>query len=79
MIYQYTPCMHIETVPTLYHQILMYINIIIIIIEREGEYPTSRWACVITLYGGHDLCNDIHKLEASFLAVCAHVAKPHVL
>ena len=30
------------------------------IIEREGEYPTSLWACVTTLYGGHDLCNDIH-------------------
>ena len=30
------------------------------IIEKEGEYPTSLWACVTTLYGGHDLCNDIH-------------------
>ena len=50
-----------------------------IIIEREGEYPTSLWACVTTLYGGHDLCNDIHRLEASVLAVCGHVAKPHVL
>ena len=49
------------------------------IIEREGEYPTSLWACVTTLYGGHDLCNDIHGLEASVLAVCGHVAKPHVL
>ena len=26
------------------------------------------------LYGGHDLCNDIHKLEASGLAVCAGYA-----
>ena len=49
------------------------------IIEREGEYPTSLWACVTTLYGGHDLCNDIHRLEASVLAVCGHVAKPHAL
>ena len=49
------------------------------ITEREGEYPTSLRACVTTLYGGHDLCNDIHKLEASFLDVCGHVAKPHVL
>ena len=49
------------------------------IIEREGEYPTSLWACVTTLYGGRDLCNDIHRLEASVLAVCGHVAKPHVL
>ena len=49
------------------------------IIEREGEYPTSLWACATTLYGGHDLCNDIHRLEASVLAVCGHVAKPHVL
>ena len=42
------------------------------IIERGGEYPTSLWACVTTLYGGHDLCNDIHKLEVSVLAVCGH-------
>ena len=49
------------------------------IIEKEGEYPTSLWAYVTTLYGGHDLCNDIHRLEASVLAVCGHVAKPHVL
>ena len=47
------------------------------IIEREGEYPISLWACVTTLYGGHDLCNDIHRLEASVLAVCGHVAKLH--
>ena len=39
------------------------------IVEREGEYPTSLWAYVTTLYGGHDLCNDIHMLEASFLTV----------
>ena len=50
-----------------------------IIIEKEGEYPTSLWACVTTLYGDHDLYNDIHRLEASVLAVCGHVAKPHVL
>ena len=49
------------------------------IIEREGEYPTSLWTCVTTLNGGHDLCNDIHRLEASVLFVCGHVAKPHVL
>ena len=49
------------------------------IIEREGEYPTSLWDCVTTLYGGHDLYNDIHRLDASVLAVCGHVAKPHVL
>ena len=38
-------------------------------------------ACVTTLYGVHDLCNDIHKLEATLnlLDVCGHVAKPHVL
>ena len=42
-------------------------------IERKGEYPTSQH-----FTGGHDLCNDIHKLEASDLAVCGHVAKPHV-
>ena len=30
------------------------------IIEKEGEYPTSLWYCVTTLYGGHDLCNNIH-------------------
>ena len=46
--------------------------------NREGEYPTSLWACVTTLYGVHDLCNDIHMLEASVLAVCGHVAKPQV-
>ena len=23
-----------------------------ILIEREGEYPTSLWTCVTTLYGG---------------------------
>ena len=47
--------------------------------RERGEYPTSLWACVTTLYGGHDLCNDIHRLEASVLAVCGYVAKPHVL
>ena len=30
------------------------------IIGKEGEYPTSLWAYVTALYGGHDLCNDIH-------------------
>ena len=54
-------------------------DITITYIIEEGEYPTSLWACVTTLYGGHDLCNDIHRLEASVLAVCGHVAKPHVL
>ena len=29
-------------------------------------------------YGVHDLCNDIHMLEASVLAACGHVAKPPV-
>ena len=29
-------------------------------------------------YGVHDLCYDIHVLEASVLAVCGHVAKPQV-
>ena len=52
------------------------------IIEREGEYPTSL-CTVTTLCRGHDLCNDIHRLEALVLAVCGHVhvhvAKPHVL
>ena len=32
---------------------------------EEGEYPTSLWASVTTLYGGHDLCNDIH-IESGF-------------
>ena len=32
-----------------------------IIIGKEGEYPTSLWYCVTTLYAGRDLCNDIHK------------------
>ena len=45
-------------------------------IEREGEYPTS---CITTLYLGHDLCDDIHRPEGSVVAVCGHVAKPHVL
>ena len=44
----------------------------------EGEYPTSLWACVTTLDGVHDLCIDIHMLEASMLAVCGHVAEPQV-
>ena len=38
------------------------------IIEKEGEYPTSLWYCVTTLYGGHDLCNDIH--EQSGFTIC---------
>ena len=45
--------------------------------NREGAYFTL-WACVTTLYGVHDLCNDIHMLEASVLAVCGHVAKLQV-
>ena len=48
------------------------------IIEKDGEYPTSLWYCVTTLYGVHDLCNNIHMLEASVLAVSGHVAKPQV-
>ena len=39
-------------------------------IIEEGEYPTSLWACVTTLYVVHDLCNDIHMLEASVLYSC---------
>ena len=31
-----------------------------IIIEKEGDYLTSLWYCVTTLYGVYDLCNDIH-------------------
>ena len=46
-----------------------------IIIGKEGEYPTSLWYCVTTLYGGHDLCNHIHKFEVSLLAVCSGVSK----
>ena len=34
----------------------------------EGEYPTSLCTCVTTLYGVHDLCDDIHMLEALVLA-----------
>ena len=41
---------------------------IIIIIEKEGEYRTSLWYCVTTLYGVHDLCNDIH-IQSGF-TVC---------
>ena len=38
-------------------------------------------ACVTTLYGVHDLCNNIHKLEATLdlLDVCRHVVKPYIL
>ena len=42
---------------------------------KEGEYPTSLWYCVTTLYGGHDLCNDIHTFEVPLLAICGHVAR----
>ena len=38
--------------------------------EKEGEYPTSLWACVTTLYGGHDLCNDIH-IQRGFTYIAA--------
>ena len=33
------------------------------IIEKEGEYPTSLWVCVTTLYGGHDLTKWFHRLS----------------
>ena len=36
--------------------------------RKEGEYPTSLWYCVTTLYRVHDLSNDIHK-ESGF-TVC---------
>ena len=39
---------------------------------------TSLQAYVTTLHGVHDLCNDIHMLEALVLAVCGHIAKPQV-
>ena len=39
----------------------------------ERAKPTSSY------YEGHDLCNDIHMLEALFLAVCGRVDKPHIL
>ena len=42
--------------------------------DSERYYPTSLWACFTAVYGGHDLCNDIHMFEASFLAVCGHIA-----
>ena len=38
-------------------------------IVEEGEYPTLRQYCIRTLCGGHER-NDIHMLEASFLAIC---------
>ena len=47
-------------------------------IEREGAVSCFTMGN-IKFYGGHDLYNDIHKLEVSFLAVCGHIiAKPHV-
>ena len=42
------------------------------------QWSMQRLSYVITLDGVHDLWNDIHKLEASFLDVCGHVAKPTV-
>ena len=42
-----------------------------IIIEKEGEYPTSLWYyahLLTTLYRVHDLCSDIHK-QSGFI-VC---------
>ena len=57
---------------------LQYVmNIVDTVVARvyEGEYPTLIWYCVTRLYGGHDLCNDIHKLEVSLLAICGHVAR----
>ena len=33
--------------------------------NRKRECPTPVWYCITTLYGGHNLCNDIHKLEGS--------------
>ena len=39
-----------------------------IMIERERE-PEHLGVCVTALCRVHDLCNDIHMLEASFLAV----------
>ena len=38
------------------------------IIEKEGEYPTSLWYCITTLYGVHDLCKNIH-IQSGF-TVC---------
>ena len=67
------------------HAWVLYQNIFLkssnksIHVEKEGEYRTSLWACVTTLYAGHDLCNDFHKLESSGVAICGYVAKPHVL
>ena len=31
------------------------------VIGKEGEYPTSLWYCVTTLYQVHNLCNNIYK------------------
>ena len=39
--------------------------------NREGgrvSRPTSLWA-----WGSYDLCNDIHRLEASVLDICGYV------
>ena len=48
------------------------------IIEREGEYPTTLWYCVTTLYGGHDLCNDIHKCEVWQFTLARMIVGLHV-
>ena len=45
-----------------------HLVISIVYIIEEGEYPSSLCTCVTTLYGGHDFCNDIHRLEASVVA-----------
>ena len=42
-----------------------YVIVKSIIIIKEGEYLTSLWACVTTLYGGHDLCND-NNIQSGF-------------
>ncbi len=39
-------------------------------IGKEGEYPTSLWYCVATLYQVHDLWSDIHMFEVSSLYGC---------
>ena len=42
-----------------------YVIVKSIIIIKEGEYLTSLWACITTLYGGHDLCND-NNIQSGF-------------
>ena len=43
-----------------------YVIVKSIIIIKEGEYLTSLWACVTTLYRGHDLCND-NNIQSGFI------------